>query len=108
MRVTKRQVCFPKLFFHHRDFECASVQSVGYEDAIGMSALPPKADMCGATRDVRFGPMAGRVSMKTHDVIIGFHRGPPLMHRDPPQTPLGRSRRSKLLHSRPLPSSFVL
>src|SRR5262249_61970379 len=22
----------------------------------GMSALPPKADMCGATRDVRFGP----------------------------------------------------
>ena len=25
----------------------------------GMSALPPKADMCGATRDVRFGPIAG-------------------------------------------------
>jgi hypothetical protein len=24
----------------------------------GMSALPPKADMCGATRDVRFGPIA--------------------------------------------------
>ncbi len=23
-----------------------------------MSALPPKADMCGATRDLRFGPMA--------------------------------------------------
>jgi len=23
-----------------------------------MSALPPKADMCGATRDVRFGPKA--------------------------------------------------
>jgi hypothetical protein len=23
-----------------------------------MSALPPKADMCGATRDVRFGPRA--------------------------------------------------
>jgi hypothetical protein len=22
------------------------------------SALPPKADMCGATRDVRFGPIA--------------------------------------------------
>jgi hypothetical protein len=22
----------------------------------GMSALPPKADMCGAARDVRFGP----------------------------------------------------
>jgi hypothetical protein len=26
--------------------------------AIAMSALPPKADMCGATRDVRFGPKA--------------------------------------------------
>jgi hypothetical protein len=24
----------------------------------GMSALPPKADMCGATRDVRFGQKA--------------------------------------------------
>ena len=24
----------------------------------GMSALPPKADMCDATKDVRFGPMA--------------------------------------------------
>jgi hypothetical protein len=24
----------------------------------GMSALPPRADMCGATRDVRFGPIA--------------------------------------------------
>ena len=24
----------------------------------GTSALPPKADMCGATRDVRFGPKA--------------------------------------------------
>ena len=24
----------------------------------GMSALPPKADMCVATRDVRFGPIA--------------------------------------------------
>jgi hypothetical protein len=23
-----------------------------------MSALPPKADMCGATRDVRYGPIA--------------------------------------------------
>jgi hypothetical protein len=25
---------------------------------ISMSALPPKADMCSATRDVRFGPEA--------------------------------------------------
>jgi hypothetical protein len=26
-------------------------------DATGMSALPPKADMCGAIADVRFGPI---------------------------------------------------
>ena len=29
-----------------------------------MSALPPKADMCGATRDVRYGPKA--------DIVIVF------------------------------------
>jgi hypothetical protein len=29
-----------------------------FRSAIIMSALPPKADMCGATRDVRFGPIA--------------------------------------------------
>ena len=29
-----------------------------FRSAISMSALPPKADMCGATRDVRFGPIA--------------------------------------------------
>ena len=26
-----------------------------------MSALPPKADMCGATRDVRYGPIADMI-----------------------------------------------
>ena len=30
-----------------------------------MSALPPKADMCGATRDVRFGPISGHLQRKT-------------------------------------------
>src|SRR4029453_12356656 len=29
---------------------------------IPMSALPPKADMCSATRDVRFGPKADMLS----------------------------------------------
>jgi hypothetical protein len=29
-----------------------------FRSAIAMSALPPKADMCGATWDVRFGPLA--------------------------------------------------
>ena len=37
-----------------------------------MSALPPKADSCGATRDVRFGPIAdmfkiARGKQKTFD-----------------------------------------
>jgi len=27
-------------------------------DNCAVSAFPPKADMCGATRDVRFGPIA--------------------------------------------------
>jgi hypothetical protein len=30
-----------------------------------MSALPPKADMCGATRDVRFGPKADIIGKST-------------------------------------------
>jgi hypothetical protein len=29
-----------------------------FRSAIAMSALPPKADMCGATRDVRYVPIA--------------------------------------------------
>jgi hypothetical protein len=33
-------------------------QKQTFREARGMSALPPKADMCGATRDVRFGPEA--------------------------------------------------
>jgi hypothetical protein len=28
----------------------------------GMSALPPKADVCGATRNVRYGPKADMCS----------------------------------------------
>src|SRR5262249_46063738 len=33
-------------------------QKQTFRSAIVMSALPPKADMCGAPRDVRFGPKA--------------------------------------------------
>jgi hypothetical protein len=29
-----------------------------------MSALPPKADMCGATRDVRYGPTATAIFLR--------------------------------------------
>src|SRR5262245_42376220 len=35
-----------------------------------MSALPPKADMCGATTDVRFGPIA---DISDKPKIDGFH-----------------------------------
>jgi hypothetical protein len=37
-----------------------------------MSALPPKADMCGATRDVRYGPKAD-ISSFDHLVGEGEH-----------------------------------
>jgi len=33
-------------------------QKQTYTEQNAMSALPPKADMCGATRDVCFGPKA--------------------------------------------------
>ena len=33
-------------------------QKQTYAAQNGMSALPPKADMCAAARDVRFGPIA--------------------------------------------------
>jgi hypothetical protein len=53
-----------------------------------MSALPPKADMCGATRDVCFGPKADMMSLenltgprsnakrKSNTVIAGRTAGP--------------------------------
>jgi hypothetical protein len=34
-----------------------------------MSALPPKADMCGATTDVRYGPIADIA--RRSDTVIG-------------------------------------
>jgi hypothetical protein len=48
-----------------------------------LSALPPKADMCGATRDVRFGP---RTSLQSHhklgraSFMGGFVEPLPLQH----------------------------
>src|SRR5215471_2733297 len=38
-----------------------------------MSALPPKADMCGSTRDVRFGPIAEIVPSKSCLKSEGSH-----------------------------------
>jgi hypothetical protein len=46
--------------------------------AVTVSALPPKADMCGATRDVRFGPIADIASherslkMRLLDYVSNF------------------------------------
>ena len=40
-----------------------------------MSALPPKADMCGATRDVRFVPIADIDGLFDHLVGTRQQRG---------------------------------
>src|SRR5262245_59939878 len=37
-----------------------------------MSALPLKADMCGATRDVRFGPIADMCALRSKDIPLSF------------------------------------
>ena len=37
-----------------------------------MSALPPKADMCGAARDVRFGPIADIDPVRSLDHLVGL------------------------------------
>jgi len=44
---------------------------------MAMSALPPKADMCGATTDIRQGPIAdiqvfGSRQRKPRDIARGF------------------------------------
>jgi hypothetical protein len=53
-------------------------QKQTYAAQNGMSALPLKADMCGATRDVRFGPIADIASherslkMRLLDYVSNF------------------------------------
>ena len=46
----------------HVRFTPNSDRESGHRQTV-MSALPPKADMCGATRDVRFGPIADIASL---------------------------------------------
>jgi|SoiMetStandDraft_5_1073268.scaffolds.fasta_scaffold02301_7 hypothetical protein len=41
-----------------QESEAAHVSEGSFRSANIMSALPSKADMCGAARDVRFGPIA--------------------------------------------------
>ena len=38
----------------------------------GMSALPPKADMCGANRNVRYVPIADMLTL--FDDIVGMRK----------------------------------
>jgi len=55
----KRHVCFTP----NSDRESEIPQKA-------MSALPPKADMCGATRDVRFGPKADIIEIVSGPIYI--------------------------------------
>ena len=67
---------------------CALGQKQTYAVQRAMSALPPKADMCGATTDVRFGPKAD-VAMQERmsamngsaDQSLGAHRDRKLKER---------------------------
>jgi hypothetical protein len=47
-----------------------------------MSALPPKADMCGAASDVRFGPEAVIWSMSVICVVIKLVTGQSIVRRN--------------------------
>src|SRR5215471_974542 len=51
--------------------EPALGQSGTFRSAIAMSALPPKADMCVATRDVRFGTTSYRRARACSGVRFG-------------------------------------
>jgi hypothetical protein len=54
-------------------FTLYSDRKSGYPHKV-MSALPPKADMCSATRDVRFGPKADSCSaakISLFDHLVG-------------------------------------
>jgi hypothetical protein len=56
-----------------QDVMSALVQKQTFEPQKGMSALPPIADMCGAARDVCFGPKADIV-LFDHLVGAAKHR----------------------------------
>jgi hypothetical protein len=44
-----------------------------FRSAIAMSASPPKADMCGAIADVRYGPKADIVIITASDPASAMH-----------------------------------
>src|SRR5262249_32700828 len=47
----------------------------------GMSALPPKADMCGAVAHVRFGPKADMAKTRKDAAVSRHHRSPAYLGR---------------------------
>ena len=49
----------------------------------GMSALPPKADMCSATRDVRFVPIADIAVKKKDRLVAVSPKSNPIFLIDP-------------------------
>jgi hypothetical protein len=68
-------VAVPIARVHVRSALCdLGLRSVGYKQAFcaaeAMSALPAKADMCGTTRDVRFGPEADMERFRTAGLIL--------------------------------------
>src|SRR5262249_30585314 len=64
-----------------------------------MSALPPKADMCGANRDVRFGPKADSCTAPKNYSITSSAR---------PSTAGGITRPSALAVLRLITSSYLV
>jgi CheY-like chemotaxis protein len=73
-----------------------------FRSAIAMSALPPKADMCGAARDVRFGPIADiTASRPPHgelSKVVNFEQKilHPLVSISSSYTPCGRTRFARI------------
>jgi len=49
----------------------SSSQKQTFCGAAAMSALPPKADMCGATRHIRFVPIADVAPLLDHFIGAG-------------------------------------
>ena len=64
---------------HHSKSVCpmsALGQKRTFSEVRAMSALPPKADICSATTDVRFGPIADTVPSKSCLKYEGSHYYP--------------------------------
>src|SRR5262245_5577824 len=66
--------------------------------ALAMSALPPKADMCGANRHVRFGPIADIAHRNESYSNLEIHSGRPALRK--PSAYLMRSSRRRRVDAR--------